>query len=217
MKKLLFTLILCYGISPLYSQFHKGNFKAGIGLTTVEEYPMHFPKSITKYPWGDQKPIFVVQGGIGVFLSNKLEAGIEAGYYNTLYGSANSPANIETKAFLYGVFVTRYFPVNENFAIQLSFYTNTGNIEKTFNLSIRPDGSWSENGDKFEGKEYHIGLTPGIAYSPVKFLMITANFADLGYSISKFKWEHSDNETTTNIFDFQVDLSTINLGFYFIF
>jgi len=148
---------------------------------------------------------FSIQPQLGFLLNEHLAFGPTVGYLHQIvtYGPDTSFSTSINNQFSVGVFLKKYYPINDKF-----LFTLNGNINYLSGVS-----KYMYKMDNTERKMYQItaGISPSFLFFPSENWGIEAGIGRISFSHSKTK----DSELKTDVF--KIDYGIFELGFFYYF
>jgi hypothetical protein len=213
-KFLLSLVLVCTFIVSGHAQIKKGGIWLG-GSIGYSEQKTDYDGSTSD----TKSRTFVISPAIGKVVKDNLVVGVSLSYYNSKTENNSSSSTIDQKGKSYGggVFVRQYVPVINRLYI---FGQGNANYSSIRINETQRDYYGIPTKYKSKGWSSGLGITPGVAVSITKNLLIESGFNNLFYvSYSKNKTSldsPSAPKTTTSNFSAGVSLenqSAFYLGF----
>lgn len=209
MRKL-FTLLLLTFTTLLSAQENEDLFKIEKGTWVVEGSFSLFTENIESTSESNStndNVNFSISPRIGYTLSDNLVLGLGLSYSYLKFETSREGNLInsvrETNSISFTPYLKKFFPLSENFALNLQAETSytRGNSETT-NSSFQNESDIDS---------FFIGLRPGVNYSISDSFLLQASFGSLGYTNSRTE-TNDVNVQKSNAFRFNLGTSSLFFG-----
>lgn len=209
MRKL-FTLLLLTFTTLLSAQKNEDLFKIEKGTWVVEGSFSLFTENIESTSESNStndNVNFSISPRIGYTLSDNLVLGLGLGYSYLKFETSREGNLInsvrETNSISFTPYLKKFFPLSENFALNLQAETSytRGNSETT-NSSFQNESDIDS---------FFIGFRPGVNYSISDSFLLQASFGSLGYTNSRTE-TNDVNVQKSNAFRFNLGTSSLFFG-----